>query len=128
MIIDYSDDLSFAANAGREERPKTDSGKLHANRIDTTSRHRVANALGRSAPNRLEPSEWIWFEPEWREIHRQRRDAGITSYVLTTEINDNRSLDFKALAKIPGVKLNADVEGKRIDKTVVKWNVSFPAV
>jgi hypothetical protein len=128
MTIDYSDDLSFAANAGYSERPRTDSGKLNAKRIDSTNRHRVADAPGRSAPNPLIPSEWIWFEPEWQEIHRQRRDAGITTYDLTTEINDDRSVEFKALAKIPGVKLNADVGVKRRDKTVVKWKVSFPTV
>ncbi len=130
MIIDHGDDLGFAADAGYEERPATGSGKLNAKRVESTKRHTVSKAPGRSAPNPLIPSEWIWFaaEPEWQEIHRQRRDAGITSYDLSTEINDDRSVDYKALAKIPGVKLNVDFGVKRHDKTVVKWKVSFPTV
>ncbi|HEY4280465.1 MAG TPA: hypothetical protein VGM91_19740 [Conexibacter sp.] len=130
MTIDHSDDLGFAADAGYEERPRTDSGKLNAKRSESTKRRTVSEGPGRSAPIPLIPSEWIWFaaEPEWQEIHRQRRDAGITSYDLTTEFNDDRSVDFKALAKIPGVKLNAGVGAKRLDKTIVTWKVSFPTV
>ena len=130
IIVDHGDDLGFVANASYEERPRTGSGKLNAKRVDSTMRHTVIEGPGRSAPNPLIPSEWIWFaaEPEWQEIHRQRRDAGITSYDLTTEIKDDRSVDFKALAKIPGVKLDVGFAVKRHDKTVVEWKVSFPAV
>lgn len=130
MIVDHGDDLGFVANASYEERPKTSSGKLNAKRVEGTNRHAISEAPGRSAPAPLIPSEWIWFaaEPEWQEIHRQRRDAGITSYNLTTVVKDDRSVDFKALAKLPGVKLNADFAVKRHDKTVVTWKVSFPAV
>lgn len=130
MTVDHGDNLEFKANASYEERPNTTSGKLNAKRVEGTNRHAIIKAPGRSAPGPLIPSEWIWLaaEPEWPEIHRQRRDAGITSYDLTTVVKDDRSVDFKALAKLPGVKLNADFEVKRHDKTVVKWKVSFPAV
>jgi hypothetical protein len=102
MIVDYGDDLAFVADASYEERPKTSSGKLNAKRVERTNRHAISEAPGRSAPGPLIPSEWIWFaaEPEWQEIHRQRRDAGITSYNLTTVVKDDRSVDFKALAKL----------------------------
>jgi hypothetical protein len=103
---------------------------LNAKRVERTNRHAISEAPGRSAPGPLIPSEWIWFaaEPEWQEIHRQRRDAGITSYNLTTVVKDDRSVDFKALAKLSGVKLNADFAVSRHHKTVVTWKVSFPAV
>lgn len=130
MTVNYVDDLGFTADASYEERPRTGSGKLNAKRVETTQRHTISEAPGRSAPSPLTPSEWIWFaaEPEWQEIHRQRREAGITSYDLTTEIKDDRSVDLKALSKVPGVKLNANFGVKRHDKTVVNWKVSFRAV
>jgi hypothetical protein len=130
MTVYHGDDLEFVANASYEERPNTSSGKLNAKHVEGTNRHAIIEAPGRSAPGPLIPSEWIWFEaePVWQEIHRQRGDAGITSYVLTTVVKDDRSVDYKALAKLPGVKLNADFAVKRHDKTVVTWNVSFPAV
>jgi hypothetical protein len=130
MTIDHGDNLEFVANARYEERPTATSGKLNATRVESTNRHAIILAPGRPAPGPLAPSEWIWFaaEPEWPEIHRQRRDAGITSYNLTTVVKDDRSVDFKALAKLPGVKLNADFAVKSHDKTVVTWEVSFPAV
>jgi hypothetical protein len=130
MIVDYGDDLAFVANARHTDGPNSSSGELNAKRAEGTNRHAISEAPGRSAPTPLVPSDWIWFaaEPEWQEIHRQRREAGITSYKLTTVVTDDRSVDFKALAKLPGVRLNADFSLERNDKTVVTWNVSFPAV
>lgn len=129
MTVYHGDGLEFVANASYEERPNTGSGKLNAKRVEGTNRHAIIEAPGRTAPGPLIPSEWIWFEaePEWQEIHRQRRDAAITSYIVTTVVKDDRSVDFKALAKLPGVKLDGDFAVKRHDKTVVTWNVSFLA-
>lgn len=128
MTIDYGDNLSVVVNAGYEEGKKTSSGKLDAKHDQTANRHAISAGPGRASPGPLVPSDWAWFaaEPEWQVIHRQRRDAGITRYTLTTVIKDDRTVDFKALAKLPGVKLNADLVVKRNAKTVVTWKVSFP--
>ena len=103
----------FTADASYEERPRTGSGKLNAKRVATTQRHTISKGPGRSAPRPLIPSEWIWFaaEPEWQEIHRQRREAGITSYDLTTEIKDDRSVDLGPLEN-PGCETQRELRGQ----------------
>jgi hypothetical protein len=130
IAVYQGDELGFDADASYDGRPRTGSGEVHAKRGRNATSGRLSEGPGRSAPNPLIPSEWIWFaaEPEWQEIHRQRRDAGITSYHLTTVIKDERSIDLKALAKLPGVKPNAGLGVTRHDTTVVTWNVSFPPV
>lgn len=97
--------------------------------IKSTKDHRIIEAPGRMAPNDLLPDEWTWLDAQqvWQDVHDMRRNAGVTRYERETTITDRRTLDVKALSKVPGYNGSLDGGGKRHTETLLKWDVLFPA-
>lgn len=124
--VEFGDDLDLAA--GYKGPPAAaGSGDVTAKHATSSTRTAVIEGPGHPAPNPLVRSEWTWHDEEWDQIHRQRAEASIESYELTREIKDDRTVDFKALAKVAGVKLNMNADIGRHDKAVVTWKATFPA-